>query len=271
MKNILVPIDFSSASRNASEYAVSMALKTGCKIHLLHVYLEPGTSVESAPLSTMVQTQLGITKEAQINKELEFLEKKYSTTISGDVEVGFTGDTINKIASRQNTDLIVLGQKTESKHNMFGETVTKMIRKTKVPLLVVPEQVTYNNLKNLVLAIDFATIPHGSSFAILFDIIKSFDASLRVIHVDAKGADLKSSEIAEKLQFGRVLSKVNYSYDRIESDDVEKDILKFVQAYPTDLLVMLAHHHSAFERLFSEIHTRSLSFHLPVPLLILKD
>lgn len=271
MKNILVPIDFSSASRNASEYAASMALKTKCKVHLLHVYMEPGTGIENAPLSTMVQTQLGITKEAQINKELEFLEKKYSIEISGDAEVGFAGDTIKEIASRQNADLIVLGQKAESKHRMFGETVTKMIRKTKVPLLVVPEQIAYHNLKNLVLAIDFATMPQGSSFAILFDIIKTFDASLRVIHVDAKGADLKSSEISEKLQFGRLLSKANYSYDRIESDDVEQAILKFVQTHPTDLLIMLAHHHSAFERLFSEIHTRSLSFHLQTPLLILKD
>ncbi|HEY1022209.1 MAG TPA: hypothetical protein VGE06_07835, partial [Flavisolibacter sp.] len=60
------------------------------------------------------------------------------------------------------------------------------------------------------------------------------------------------------------------TYDQVEHDDVDKGILNFVNIHPTDLLAMIAHHHSILERWFNPIHTRSVSFASRLPLLVLK-
>jgi hypothetical protein len=104
----------------------------------------------------------------------------------------------------------------------------------------------------------------------LFDLVKNSDAWLRVLHVDKKGSDINASEMPEKLQLGRVLAKVSYGYDRVENDDVEQGILHFVENHPTDLLVMVAHHHNVFEQIAGPVYTRSLGPKLKLPLLVLK-
>ena len=138
-------------------------------------------------------------------------------------------------------------------------------------VLVIPEYFSFTPIKNIVLAVDFTEMVSGYSFKPLFQFIEQFDAVLRVLHVDPKNQEMKVSEVPEKLQLGLALSKASYIYERVEADDVEKGILSFMDNHPTDLLVMLAHHHNIFERITGDIHTDEISFEINIPLLILKN
>ena len=109
----------------------------------------------------------------------------------------------------------------------------------------------------------------NSCFDPLFEIVENSGAWLRVLHVEKKGRDIDASEMPEKLQLGRVLSKVSYGYDRVENDDVEQGILHFVENHPTDLLVMVAHHHNILEQISGPIYTPSIGAKLKLPLLVL--
>lgn len=269
MKTILVPTDFSAAARNASEYAARLAQSTGAGIYLLNVYMEPmPVTVGPEPWSQTIG-QLREEDEKNINREIERLKKEYKLTVNGSVETGFKGNTINETLEAVGADLVVMGSKAADK-NFPGSTATRVLRKSSHPLLIVPEKSSFANVKNMVLAIDFNEMVSSSDLSVFFQLVKAFNASVRVLHIVKKGADLKASEISAKVQMGVVLSKITYTYDQVEYNNVDEGILNFANNHPTDMLVMIAHHHSLLERLFNPVHTKAISSVTGCPLLVLK-
>jgi nucleotide-binding universal stress UspA family protein len=270
MKTILVPTDFTPAARNASEYAVLLARSVGAEIYLLHVYTEPMPVTVGPEPWSHTTSQLRVDNEKNINKEIERLKEQYGVAVNGSVVPGFKGDSINETANAIGADLVVMGVKAAHKKGFPGSTATKMVRKSSRPVLIVPEEHKFRSIKNAVLAIDFNEMVSSSDLSAFFQLMKAFDASVSVLHIVKKGADLEASEVSAKMQMGIVLSKITYSYDQVEDDDVDKGILDFTNNHPTDLLAMIAHHHSLIERLFNPIHTKAISVETRLPLLVLK-
>lgn len=271
MKKILVPTDFSQAAQNAGEYALSLAQVTGASVHLLHVDTEvmpvlPGPEPWIANANSLLAN-----KDERIRQEVVRLRGKYPVALHSVIATGPKGDTINDTAREVGADLLVFGIKHTGDGHHWGSTTLKMIRKSALPVLLVPEESHYKPVKTIVLAIDFTRRIEEASLAPLIALAHQFDSSVRVLHVEEKGADPSAADMAGKLEMGRLLSPLTYYYDRVESDDVDKGILDFVNLHPTDLLVMIAHQHSFFERLFSLMHTTTVSFDIGLPMLVLKS
>ncbi|HEY0733064.1 MAG TPA: universal stress protein, partial [Chitinophagaceae bacterium] len=130
-------------------------------------------------------------------------------------------------------------------------------------------QSQYKPIRNIVLAIDFYQQVDKQSMDPLIEIIKAYDASLRVIHVEKKAADFDASEMGSKLQMGSLLGKLSYIYDKLEDDDIDIGIENYIESHPADLLVMIEHHHNLMTRLFGTIHTTNMSHISKIPILIL--
>ncbi len=92
MKNILVPIDFSKASRNAAKYAVSLAKCFDADVTLINVIRSP-VIIDDSILASVMITQAEVLEG---NKELmeKALSKKYPGKIIGLVKEGFPADII---------------------------------------------------------------------------------------------------------------------------------------------------------------------------------
>lgn len=270
MKKIVVPIDFSDASRNASEYAVSLAKYFDAEVELMHVYKElvPAT-VGPEPWTVMVSPAYA-RNEKLIREEADYLKKKYEVKIKAVIKKGFKSESISDEVKETDADLVVMGKRAEG-NKILGSTILKTIRKSTVPVLVIPEKVHFNIPKDLALAIDFEQTVNGSCLDVLYSLYKKFDSSLRVLHVEEIAGELKASEVPEKLKFGFVLSRFTYLYDRVEFNDIDNGIRRFVEQHPTDLLAIVAHHHNLLERSFGSIHSQYLSFELKCPLLVLKN
>jgi nucleotide-binding universal stress UspA family protein len=270
MKKIVVAVDLSQSSRHTMAYGAMLAKTLGAEVNLLHVDTEP-LPVSSGPAPWSVTTTTRLTaRTTNIEKEAEALKAKYGIEVTGTIATGFKSESIAEAAATLEADLIVLGRKSDRHTKWLGSTALKVIRKTTRPVVIVPEETHHEVLKNIILAVDFHESATSTTFEPLFEIVKAFNASLRVLHVDARGADLKATEVPEKLQLGRILSKVDYVYDRAEFDNIEAGILQFVQTHRADLLVMVAHHHNFLERLSGSTHTQAVSSNLKVPLLVLK-
>ncbi|HEU4902323.1 MAG TPA: universal stress protein, partial [Flavisolibacter sp.] len=203
MKKLLVPIDFTPASRNASEYAVSLAKKLEAEVQLLHVYTEP-MPVGNVPDPVFVATSLREENKLRVGQEMDWLKKQYSMEVHGGSLAGYRGDTIKDTANETAADLIVMGAKPAHKNKILGSTTLKMIRKSPKPVLVIPEDARFRPLKNIVLAVDFSEMVGSAVLEPLFQLADAFGSSVRVLHVEKKGADMKASETAEKLHWGRV-------------------------------------------------------------------
>ena len=270
MKKILVPTDFSGASRNAEEYAASLAEVFGAEVGLLHVYREYLPATVGPEPWTVTTSGLHVENEKLINREVEYLKTKYSIEVRADVQNGSRSSTIKDVANETQADLIVMGIRGGRRNKIAGKTVLNTVRKTKIPLLIIPDGSKFTPIKNIVLAVDFNEMIDNACFDALFEFYKKFNSSLRVLHVEEKAVELKASEVPERLHMSVVLSRFTYQYDRIKSYEMEEGIQNFIDKHPADLLVLIAHHHTIYERLFETIHTKSLSFKIRLPLLVLR-
>jgi nucleotide-binding universal stress UspA family protein len=270
MKKILVAVDFSGVSRNAEKYAVSLAKAFGAEMQLLHVYKELMPATVGPEPWSITTSELRVENEKLINKEIGYLKVKCGIDVKGNLETGARGRTINAFAKRIGADFIVMGVRSGRK-KILRSTVLNTVRKTKLPVLIVPDGEKFVSIKYIVIAVDFTEMLDSSCFDALYEIYKKFDSLVHVLHVENPDTEIEASEVPEKLHLGLTLSRFNYQYQKTESYNVEEAIRGFTDKHPTDLLVLIAHHHTIYERIFETMHTTALSFKIEKPLLILRS
>ena len=139
---ILVPVDFSPCSVNALRVAIGMAGPDG-DLTLLHAIDEQFVSdAVSAALGTAeeIRSRLREQAEANFTNILEGLERE-QVNIERMIVVGAPFLEILKIARDLDLPMIVMGVKgrsTPPEEILFGSTAEKVLRGSRVPVLVVP-------------------------------------------------------------------------------------------------------------------------------------
>lgn len=142
---ILVPTDFSPASRNAVAYALRLARKLNCDITLLHV-LEPST-----PLTTVERlTAAAFSKKEMANAQGALSGLVHSAIAAGGtntksmLRTGIATHEIVEVAKQLDVDLIVIATHglAGRKHLAIGSTAERVARAAPCPVLVVRENDT---------------------------------------------------------------------------------------------------------------------------------
>jgi nucleotide-binding universal stress UspA family protein len=272
MKKILVAIDFSDAARKAAEYAALLAKVYDADILLIHAFYMPfpvGDAPGYIPLSLEEVRQ---ENEAFLQREVEYLAATYHVKVNGYVVMGMAASVLKDTANEYKADLVVMGMKGEGNTGgIFGSTVIASIRKAKHPLLIIPENVQFNPILHITFAADFASNGQTDNYHILEDIAGQFKSDIKVVHIQKSNADMNADEAAGKVRAELIFGKLNHSFHTVDADNVEKGINDFMAENPSDLLVMVAHHHTLFERLFGHIHTNLVAYNAHLPLLVLHD
>lgn len=263
MEKILVPIDFSPASRNASEYAASLAKVFNAEMRLLHVFMEPTAVIEGSTVAwSGTGNELQEKNDSLVQNEINFLRENYSVNIGGYARVGFKTDKISDVINEIQADLVVMGP---------GNTALSTIRKVSTPILLVPESASFVPIKHVVFACDFNEVNDVSCFNPLLEFVDRLGAMLLVLHVKRNNNEMLAVEEPGMLQLQNVLSKITFWYKEVQADSVENGIENFIESHPAELLVMVAHTHNVFERIFGTVHTSSMSYETNLPLLVLED
>lgn len=272
MTKILVAIDFSEAARRSMIYAASFAKLFQAELALLHAYYIPtpiGDVPGYLPLSiNEVQDE----NEASLQREIEYLATECKIKAEGFVRMGMATGVIRDLAKEIDAGLVIMGMKgSGNTSSIFGSTVISCIRKLKLPLLVVPGDAGFTALKHISFAADFSNREDMKSFGILEEIVAKFDSRVQIIHVQKTEGELAAAEVAGRMKTDLMFGKIPHDFHTTVSEDIEKGIHSFIEEHPTDLLVMVAHHHNLFERLFGNSHTRLIAYQSHLPVLVLHD
>jgi nucleotide-binding universal stress UspA family protein len=271
MKTILVPIDFSPASRNASVYAAMLASQSGAELYLLHVHPEPVPLINPGfPVASAV-VELAEEYRIALRNEITNITSHFNISVKGDIVRGSKGDTIREVAEDLDAWLICVGRKGYAHKPVFGSTIIKAMQHSTKAVMIIPEEFRYRPIKHTLMGIDFTEMIHYDCLEPLLNLIKITDASLCVLHIETPGEELLPEEVPNKLQASNMLSGITYMYENMQSDSVAKGLMKYVTEHPADLLVMIPHHRSFITRLLSEGYTRPIAFESPVPLMVLSN
>lgn len=272
MKKILVAVDFSEASRKAMDYAAALASSFNAGLVLVHAFYMPAPVGDAPGYIPLSLTEVQEENEAFLQRELEYLASNFRIRADGYVRMGTATGVIRELAKEIGADLLVMGMKGAGHSiSLFGSTVVSAIRKLKMPLLVIPEQHTFSYIKYICFACDFTEKAGSHPHQMLETIATHFNADVRVLHVQKNEIALGGSEVAGKMAADLALSRIRHSFHTMVDADVEKGINDFIATNPTDLLVMVSHHHNLFERLFIKEHSRQMVYQARIPLLVLHD
>ena len=271
MKNILVPTDFSNASNNATEYAAALAQDFNASLILLNVIVPP-IVIEDTSASDYIITEAELTERSKelLNKEIESVSNKFNLKVHGFIRQGSPTDFVQEFIQSKNVDLVVMGMKGRGKSNsIFGSTTVMVMRKSKVPVFVIPGNTSFTPVRNITFASEFV-IDHTDQ-SILEQLSEKYQSNIRVLNVQKNKEVMSVENAIGKVDTDLSFVKFPHSFNTIESENIEKGINDFLVKNPSDILVMVAHRHSFIKRTFGTVHTKNMCYQTTIPLLVLHD
>ena len=142
-KKILVPIDFSTMSKQAFQYALRFAEQFRCEIILLHV-IEPETVIAGTPLAVDVFAQLDEDTAAAAADlaALAASSRNRPNSVTSAVRNGHAPNEITKAAKDLDVDLIIIATHgyTSWRHLCISSTAERVVRAAPCPVLVVRDK-----------------------------------------------------------------------------------------------------------------------------------
>lgn len=269
MQTILVPVDFSPVSRNASIYAAELARLFNSRILLFHAYMLP-TPVSEVPYVMVTADEMQQENEAFVKKEADHLHTTYGVQVEILVRIGIASDEIKELTREQPIDMVVMGMKgAGGLDKIIGSTTTNVIRKVKIPVLIIPHDAGYKPVQHITYASDFTYKTSGILFTPLLKIAKILGAQIQVLHVQKDA--VKMEELAGRKSTERAFSGYNHEFVNVTNNSVTQGINEYLQHHSSELLVMVAHTHTFFERIFSKSRTTAMAYETKIPLLVLQD
>ncbi|HLV68350.1 MAG TPA: universal stress protein [Polyangiaceae bacterium] len=143
INKILVPVDFSTGSRQALSHAFDLAERLGAEVHVLHVWEEPTFAgreprIQEGPVTSLRDYAVNLAREEMSRFVGSFSPK---IQVSTDVVVGRPRERILELAADGKYDLIVMGTAgwTGRARSMAGSVAESVVRSAPCPVLTVRE------------------------------------------------------------------------------------------------------------------------------------
>jgi nucleotide-binding universal stress UspA family protein len=188
IETILVPLDFSRASMEALDYAVSLSKQLRATIHLLHVH--PPDEAVSVPGGAHLLLQSAEAIE-RLNEELTGIHRKRVEPFCPEnchIRGGRPYQEIIGLARELDANLIVLSTRGYSglKHLLLGSTAEQVVRSAPCPVLVARKRRSKASpeafgIRTILVPTDFSQCAlAGAEYAAF--LAKTLGATLRLFH-----------------------------------------------------------------------------------------
>lgn len=142
IKRILVPLDFSTSSRRALDYANGLAMKFNASVHLVHVCEAPGLGSAALDAYAITYTDWAQRLGEEAGRELQSIATSVTDlTVTTEVLFGSAPKAIVTAAEANRADLIVMGTHGHGAvmHLVMGNVAERVVRSATCPVLTVRE------------------------------------------------------------------------------------------------------------------------------------
>lgn len=282
MKTYIVPVDFSTTSMHAAEYAAMLSKQTDVtKIVLLHsYYVSVYQSVLPTPDMVMLTDDIIEDETEERLKQLKHLRTKLLKEVRDGVEIKIklsretlTRSIIETLAE-ENADVVILGSNGKGSDNSshVGVNAINISKLSPAPVIVIPPVCCYEPVKRVVMACDFQKITESFPLESLRKLLERHDVELLVVNIDrqAKHKNADPQQLAEESVLHKMLKEYHPKYFFNESDDVINGILDFAKKHKAEMVIALPHKYSFFQSLLHNSVSSELTVHSAIPVLLLK-
>ena len=181
---------------------------------------------------------------------------------------------LEKLARHQQADLIIMGITGRSTigQTFIGSNTLKMVEKKVCPVLIIPPDCDYKNVRNVLLTSDFKNVVASTPSVPIKKILKAFRPNLHVINVDSEHYVALTEEYQEqRAKLKEMFSEFNPEFYFLGLYNVDEAINQFAQDKNVDMIIVVHKEHSLIEKLFVKSHTKKLAYHSSVPVLAMHE
>lgn len=277
MKKILVPTDFSSASKNAALYAFKLAAQlTVDEVILYHAYEAPVNIDPMVP--TVVMPDIDTLKESS-EKALEHFKSLIcpfcpsSIKVSTLVRYDHLGNGLDGICKETGAGLIVMGITGGNllEEKIIGSNALSVARNGTVPVIIVPPKAIYTKVEEVMLVCDFNKVVETTPVETIKQILDATSARLFVLHVDKENQNWSPETPFESLMLDTLLQGYNPQYHFENNNNFVEAVNIVVQEKMIDLIITIPKKHGLFEGLFHASATKKLAYHSHVPIMVIHE
>lgn len=237
---------------------------------MFHAYMLP-TPVTEVPYVMVTADELQKENEEYIREEAQHLHGQFGLEVEWVVRIGIASDEIKELIREKGIDLIVMGMKgAGGLDKIIGSTTTNVNRKVAVPVLVVPHDATYRPIHQAAYATDLTEVAQVAIFEPFLELVKNSSAKVHILHV-AKSDAAGAGELVSRKGQENLFEGLDHEFVTVTDSSITQGINNYLKNNQIDLLTMVAHKHSFFERLFSKSYTAAMSYETHIPLLVLHE
>jgi nucleotide-binding universal stress UspA family protein len=257
MHRVIIPVDFSETSLNASRFAAKM-LAGKADTHIV-LY----TNHETPDDYDVCINYLESLKKEFIRTGVFSIE--YECEMGGELI-----DNISRLAQSMRATLVVMGitGKSAIRQVMFGSNTLKLVDKNLYPVLIVPPDAQYNGINNIAFASDYKNVEKSTPSVLINAVLEIFNPKLHIVNVNRDVyVSIPEEMEVEKNKLFRMFEKFNTEFYFITMNDFYEALDNFVKDYNIDILVTIPKHQSNSTSLFKTSHTKKLAYHSHIPIL----
>jgi len=257
MHRVVIPVDFSENSFNAARYTAQMlAGKTDAVAILYHQY-------ENKEDGGMCSNYLESLQKEMLDKGVAQVE--FEIAMGGDLV-----ENIVRLAHTRRATLVTMGitGKSGIKQILMGSNTLKLVNENLYPVLIIPPDAVYNEIKNVAFATDFKDVEVTTPSVLINSVLEMFNPMLNFVNVNSEHYVSITEEYQqgkEKLQ--EMFRDYKTEFYFIGMNDFYEAIDNFIKDYNIDILITIPKHDSNDRSLFKSSHTQKLAYHSHIPIL----
>lgn len=275
-RTILLPTDFSDNAFNALLYALKLYKNESCTFYFLN-----STYSKGAITRTYITTKY--VDELQKESIRKLTELKLQTAIANDnnkhnfeiitseKELKFA---VQKMIKAHAIDMVVMGTKGVSNaiDIFMGSNTVDVLKKIKnCPILVIPNDYEFVELKQLLFPTDFNRLYSTIELEAITGISKLYDSEIKILHIHVEKKLSTNQELNKKILADYLKNYPHRFYWEADYTDKSTAITTFMEENNIDVLAMVSYKHSLLESILNEPVIKIIAFNPTVPLLIIPE
>jgi nucleotide-binding universal stress UspA family protein len=277
MKKILVPTDFSSPAKLATEVATEIAKKAKAQVVLLHVIEVPSDESFNAEgqvsepydwedkLFTMKLIQLSKKQMLEACKGIE----QQGIPVSYKLKMGNPFHAMRTCITDEDADLVVMGTSGRSKveEMIIGSNTEKVVRHAKCPVLTVHEKSSRAGFRNIVYATSMSEDEMEFSNVVM-NTQALYGSTIHVVRINTP-MNFKPDTVVKELmeKFAKKLQLQNYTLNVFNHYSEEEGIIHFANSINADLIGLATHGRTGFAHVIAGSIAEDVASHSRKPVL----
>lgn len=260
MRTVLVPVDFSSYSNNALDFAYELAKKAGdSRILVLHV-LE---AIDTQSYNTMGMVDTNDQADLYVNLLMQRVSKNMDAIVNDPkydgvemiphVHRGRPYESISKAIAEHDADLVVMGTLGSSGLDelFIGSNTEKVVRYAKCPVIAIPDGAKFEGINHIVYATDLSE-DDAKVIQRLKDGQRLLGAHLHILWVNTPHDITANETMEEKLRdYAREHQLTDFSLNISKAIFAEAGIMNYADEIDADMIALTTGGRKGIQYLFA--------------------